>query len=403
MAVINEVQFENRHKDRLSGRLHLPQGPYRGTALFAHCFTCSKDSIAARRIAAGLAAEGIACLRFDFTGLGHSEGAFAQSGFAGNITDCEDAIAWLSTHYHTPEIIIGHSLGGAAALACAAITPDLKGVATIGAPAEAAHVLHLFQGAKPAAPDTLIDVSIGGRPFAVSPDFIADLEARTSRDHISSLGADLLILHAPQDDIVGIENAAEIYQAARHPKSFISLDKANHLLTNAKDAAFAAQMIVAWASRLLDTPQPDTHPAENEVIAKSTPEGAFATDILTFQHKLRADEPPSVTGGTDTGPAPYEFLLGSLGACTAMTLRMYAGRKNWPLEDVEVRLRRQRQEVSGRTDIIFREIDLIGPLDDEQRQRLLEIANKCPVHRSLSSGIDVETSLIAPPNGAEST
>ena len=403
MAAIKEVQFETRHKDRLSGRLHLPQGPYRGTALFAHCFTCSKDSIAARRIASGLAAEGIACLRFDFTGLGHSEGAFPRSGFAGNITDCEDAIAWLSTHYQTPDIIIGHSLGGAAALACAAITPELKGVATIGAPAEAAHVLHLFQGAKPAASDELIEVSIGGRPFAVSPEFITDLEARTSREHIASLGADLVIFHAPQDDIVGIENAAEIYQAARHPKSFVSLDKANHLLTNAKDAAFVAQMIAAWASRLLEVPPPEARPPEHEVIAKSVSDGPFATDIVTHHHRVRADEPPAVPGGTDTGPAPYEFLLGSLGACTAMTLRMYAGRKDWPLEDVHVRLRRQRQEGSGRTDIIFREIDIIGPLDDAQRQRLLEIANKCPVHRSLSAGIGVETSLLAATNRVEST
>ena len=400
MPNITSVNFTNRYGTLLAGRLNRPTGQWRGTAVFAHCFTCSKDSLAAGRVAQGLAQRGIAVLRFDFTGLGQSSGDFASSGFAGNLTDLEDACAYLAEHYQAPELLIGHSLGGAAVLALADKVPSIKGVATIGAPAVAGHVLHLFDGQQ----DKIIangraEIMIGGRPFEVEKSFIDDLQARTNLDHITQLKADLLLLHAPMDQIVSIDNAAEIFTAAKHPKSFVSLDKADHLLTGQSDAEFAAAIIAAWAGRIINDNVERPVAKQDEVVVSSSPDGPFAFNIAAGKHMLRADEPVSVTGGHDSGPAPYEFLLASLGACTAMTLRMYAARKHWPLEDVQVTLHHEKKPVlqddgaSKRPDHIRRQILIKGPLDDVQMARLLEIANKCPVHKTLEQGVDVSTQL----------
>ena len=400
MAQIKNVTFANREGYLLAGRLNLPVGQFRACAVFAHCFTCSKDTIAGVRIAAGLAERGIAVLRFDFTGLGQSEGAFQESGFAGNLADLEDACAWMADNYSAPDFLIGHSLGGAAVLSLADRLPDIKGVATIGAPAVASHVLHLFAGQE----DAILasgegEVSIGGRPFSVSAAFIEDLQKRTSLDHITALRADVLILHAPQDAIVGIENAAEIYSAAKHPKSFISLDKADHLLSKRADADFAAAMIAAWATRLVGMTTDMPKASEGEVVVSSSLDGPFAHNIAAGTHLMRADEPVDIPGGLDSGPAPYDFLLASLGACTAMTLRMYAARKKWPLDGVDVSLRHEKRhgkdgaspQAGAQLDHISRKITLAGALDEAQITRLLEIADKCPVHRTLSVGLSVDT------------
>ena len=402
MARIQNVSFTNRDGHLLAGRLNLPVGPHRGSAVFAHCFTFSKDTLAAVRVSQGLAERGIAVLRFDFTGLGQSDGDFASSGFVGNLSDLEDACQWLADEYHAPDLLIGHSLGGAAVLALAEAMPHIKGIACIGAPAVASHVLHLFDGATSDHDADRLAVSIGGRPFEVQTSFLEDLKKRTSLDHIGRLRADLLILHAPQDAIVGIENAAEIFTAAKHPKSFVSLDKANHLLTDKKDVDFTAAMIAAWASRLVEGEDNLPTAKEGEVMVSSSPDGPFAHNIAAGAHLMRADEPVDIPGGLDSGAAPYDFLIAGLGACTAMTLRMYAARKKWPLEGVHVLLRHEKRHgqdgiaASGSgaaLDFMTREITIHGPLDDTQIARLLEIADKCPVHRSLEAGVRVETRL----------
>ncbi len=403
MAYTRKVTIENRDGNQLAGILSYPVGQFRGSAVFAHCFTCSKDTLAASRVAQGLSERGIAVLRFDFTGLGQSDGDFGSSGFAGNLADLEDVVAWMGETYRAPEFLIGHSLGGAAVLALGGAMAHIKGIATIGAPAVAAHVLHLFDGKEDEISQKgRAEVSIGGRPFAVGAEFIADLKARTSLEHITSLKTDLLILHAPQDAIVGIENAAEIFTAAKHPRSFVSLDRADHLLTKRADADFAAAMIAAWASRLLEAGRGPLRAQEGEVIVASSPDGPFAHDIAAGAHMMRADEPVDIPGGLDSGPAPYDFLLAGLGACTAMTLRMYAARKNWPLEGVQVVLRHEKRHgqdggasdnAAAKLDHMKREITIEGPLDEAQIARLLEIADKCPVHKSLEAGVRVETVL----------
>lgn len=402
------VTFPGSQGAALAARLERPDGPARGYALFAHCFACGKDQFAATRIARALTDHGIAVLRFDVTGLGDSEGDFADTSFTTNIDDLLAAAAYLRAEHAAPTLLVGHSLGGAAALAAAGRIPEVKAVATIAAPADPAHVRHLFADAAPAAAGAGIAVEIAGRRFRIGPRFLDDLAEHAQADRIAGLRRALLILHAPLDPVVGIDNATAIFRAAKHPKSFVSLDRADHLLSDRADAAYAASVIAGWASRYLDDPDsqgdPVPAPAEGAVVVAETGRGRFQQAVAIGRHRLWADEPPGVGGG-DTGPAPYDFLLAGLGACTSMTIRMYADHKSWPLESVAVTLRHDKihaedcadcETRSGKVDRIEREIVLRGALSDEQRQRLMEIADRCPVHRTLHGEITIPTRLVDP-------
>ncbi len=387
----------------LAARLDRPIGRVRATALFAHCFTCSKDLAAVTRISRGLVARGFAVLRFDFTGLGHSEGEFASTNFSSNVADLVCVADALRTRGTPPEILIGHSLGGAAVLAAAGLVPEVRAVATIGAPADPVHVEKLFSENR----DTILregeaELELSGRRFTIRRQLLEDLATQKLTTAIAGLGKALLVMHAPFDDTVGIENASQIFLAAKHPKSFVSLDSADHLLTRKEDAAYAAEVLAAWAGRFV--PEfPDLPVAEpGEVVVRDVEPERLAQDIVVGPHLLRADEPRAV-GGDDTGPTPYGLLLAGLGACTAMTLRLFAKRKNWPLGEVEVRLRHDKihandcaecETGTGKIDRIEKEISLGGSLSSDQRARLLEIADRCPVHRTLHSEVRVESSLI---------
>ena len=398
-----KATFTGAGGDALAARLESPAGEVRAYALFAHCFTCSKDIFAASRIAAALASNGIATLRFDFTGLGASGGDFANTDFSSNVGDLIAAADWLRAERAAPSILIGHSLGGAAVLAAAGAVEEAAGVVTIGAPSDPGHVAHLFRDDIAAIErDGEAEVTIAGRPFRIRRQFLDDIQGQRLRDRVAALRKALLVMHAPLDRTVGIDNAAEIFQAARHPKSFISLDGADHLLTRREDAVYAAEVVAAWASRFLP---PEREPAaESEagaVVVAENGIGPFGQDIAAGGHRLRADEPASV-GGLDRGPTPYQLLSSALGTCTTMTLRMYAERKQWPLERASVTVRQAKIHASdcaecdtrdGKIDSFEREIELVGPLDREQRARLLEIADKCPVHRTLHREVRVTTTL----------
>jgi putative redox protein len=392
------VRFPATQGHDLSARLEMPAGEPRAYAIFAHCFTCSKDSKAAAYISQELAARAIAVLRFDFTGLGTSAGDFAESNFSSNIDDVVCAARYLKEKYAAPQILIGHSLGGAAILAAAGQIEEARAVATIGAPYDPRHILHLLKNQDDLISKGEATVDIGGRPFRMRRQFLEDLERHDPSKTIGSLRKALLILHSPQDTIVEIDNAAKIFMAAKHPKSFISLDNANHLLTKPDDAAYVAEVLGAWSSRYLQ--EGKNEPVLGVRVVEAG-DRKFAEDMYAGRHRMRADEPVSV-GGTDSGPTPYDLLLAALGACTAMTVRMYAERKQIPLERITVALKHERDHAvdcmecetrDARVDRIDRVLSLEGNLDDAQRTRLLEIANKCPVHRSLESGIRVATSI----------
>jgi putative redox protein len=394
---------------RLDARLDLPAGKPRAHALFAHCFTCGKDVFAASRIAAGLTRHGIAVLRFDFTGLGMSDGEFANTTFSSNVADLIAAANWLREEHAAPGILIGHSLGGAAVLAAADAVPEAAAVCTIAAPAEPAHVRrHLRVSADEIEREGRGEVRLAGRPFTITRQFLDDIEEHRLEGRIKALGKALLVFHGPRDEVVGIDNATKIFAAARHPKSFISLDDADHLLTKREDAIYVADVIAAWAGRYIAPVEAEalpelTAPAGSVVVAEAG-EGEFAQAIsVGGRHSLRADEPLDF-GGTDSGPSPYDFLLAGLGACTTMTMRMYASRKNLPLVRASVTLRHDKIHAKdcedcetkvGKIDRIAREITLEGDLDEVQRAKLLEIADKCPVHRTLHGEILVETTLKA--------
>ena len=382
----------------LAARLELPSGAPRAYALFAHCFTCSKDSKAAAYVGQALAARGIAVLRFDFTGLGASGGEFADSTFSANIEDVVCAANYLEEHYGAPQILIGHSLGGAAVLAAAGRIPEARAVATVGAPYEPRHVEHLITNREELREKGEATVDIGGRPFRIRRDFLEDLERHDPSKHIGELRKALLILHSPRDAIVDIANAAKIFGAAKHPKSFVSLDHADHLLTRQDDAAYAAEVLAAWATRSIEAAQQDGVPGVRVVEAG---QGKFAQDIYTGRHRLRADEPVSA-GGFDSGPNPYDLLCAALGACTAMTVRLYADHKKLPLSRVSVDLTHGKvyeadcencESGAAKIDRIDRVLTLEGDLDEAQKAKLLEIADKCPVHRTLHSKVSVETRL----------
>ncbi|MGR3291773.1 MAG: bifunctional alpha/beta hydrolase/OsmC family protein [Paracoccaceae bacterium] len=397
------ITFKSRKGDDLAARLDLPDGPVLTTALFAHCFACSKDILAARRIASRLASTGIAVLRFDFTGLGHSGGEFSNTNFTSNVQDLVAAAEYLSGRNMAPGLLIGHSLGGAAVLRAAAKIPSVKAVTTIGAPYDPAHVTHNFadQLDKIEA-EGMAEVSLGGRPFRISREFVRDVSAGNLGPAISNLKRALLVLHAPRDAVVGIENASQIFLKAKHPKSFITLDNADHLLSRAEEAEYAADVISAWVVRYLDIKQPAPPKGAPEGVVRVTEVDAdgFLQDINSGPlHHALADEPLAY-GGTNRGMTPYGFLAAGLGACTSMTIRMYARRKKWPLTGVSVDVTHDQvhaQDAADRSvtkvDHFFRKICLTGDLDDTQRQRLLEIANKCPVHNTLEQTSVVETTL----------
>ncbi len=398
------IQFLSRDGNNLAARFDAPVGQKRGLAIFAHCFTCSKDILAARKIAARLAQLGIGILRFDFTGLGHSEGEFANAGFTSNVEDLVKAAEWLAENHGPADLLIGHSFGGAAVLAAAARVASVKGVATIGAPASPSHVSHLFkQSREEIERNGCAHVSIGGRQFEVCKTFFDDLDDEKQQQTIAALHRDILILHSPLDDVVGIDNASLIFMAARHPKSFVSLDKADHLLSKPRDAEFAAEIISAWASRLLE-PVETVSAAEGHVVVQPLGRGIFPHIVKAGAHVLIADEPVSV-GGSDTGPAPYDLLLAGLGACTSMTMRMYAQRKGWPADGIRVELSHAKQYVDDcegcddkpvKMDVIERVITLGDDLTQDQRGRMLEIADKCPVHRTLEGNIQIRTRAVEP-------
>lgn len=400
-----ELCFPSAKGVELRGRWDPPLGPVAGYALFAHCFTCSSQTRAARRIAAELAGRGIGVMRFDFTGLGESGGVFADSSFTGNISDLVAAAQWMATRGMPASLLVGHSLGGAAVLAAAEQLPDVTAVATIGAPASPDHVAHLIKGSEDSE-DSYLDVNIGGRPFTVGRDFLSDIAAQPQEQRIANLRRDLLILHAPTDDIVGIENARRIFDTARHPKSFVALPGADHLLTRRADSEFAATMIAAWAHRLF--PEPEQQSDSSALDEPSDPDTLTVTerdpqtlthDVAVRSHTWVLDEPPGV--GEDLGPTPYDALLGALGACTSMTMRMYARRKGWDVGASSVTLTHNRihaadcaqcATTSGMLDQIHRVITLDPSVTAEQQEALLKIADKCPVHRTLTSEVVITTS-----------
>jgi len=410
-----KIDFPNENGELLAGLLEMPDEPPLAYAIFAHCFTCSKDVAAASRITRALAGRGIAVLRFDFTGLGNSDGDFANTNFSSNVSDLVEAANYLAGHHQAPALLIGHSLGGAAVLAAARAIDSVRAVVTIGAPATADHVQHLLEHAK----EEILDkeeakVNLAGRQFTIKKQFLEDITRHNSTGHIGSLGKALLILHSPADTIVSIDEAARIYTAARHPKSFISLDKADHLLSRREDSEYAAEMIAGWAGRYLDLsaaheersagPAPAVDSGHVLVVEQDR---QFTRRIYTKNHQLIADEPISA-GGKDLGPNPYELLLAALGACTSMTIRMYANRKRIDLEDIEVTLHHSRihaedcadcESQTGLVDQIHKSLRLQGPLSEEQRSKLLEIANKCPVHKTLQNEIRIVSEL--PSGGSE--
>lgn len=386
----------------LAARLDLPEGPHLATALLAHCFTCGKDIAASRRIAARLTAHGIAVLRFDFTGLGHSGGEFENTSFTSNVADLIAAADTLSERGMAPALIIGHSLGGAAVLRAAGRIPSAKAVVTIGAPFDPAHVVHNFGTAlERIKRDGVGEVQLGGRPVRIGQGFIEDVTAEKLASDIANLGKALLVLHAPLDSVVGVENATQIFTAAKHPKSFVTLDDADHLITSPKDADYAANVIASWAGKYLDLkyPAPPIGAPEGVTRTSEVDAAGFLQDIHAGpKHFVRADEPESY-GGTDRGLTPYQFLAAGLGACTSMTIRMYARRKKWPLDHVAVDVTHNRVHAQdagvevGPLDQFTRSITLSGTLDDMQTARLLELADKCPVHRSLEAGAHIKTEL----------
>ena len=402
VAKIGKITFPGSTGEQLAARLDMPDGPVRAYALFAHCFSCSKDMFAASRISKNLAEADIAVLRFDFTGLGASEGEFANTNFSSNVQDLVQAAAYMREHFEAPSLLIGHSLGGAAVLAAAGDIPEVKAVATIGAPAAAEHVIHNFK----ASVDEIEEkgaaaVKLGGRDFTIKKQFLDDVRSASLAEKVAKLKRALLVFHAPLDQTVGIENAGQIYDAAKHPKSFISLDKADHLLTRREDAVYVATVLSAWAARYIDHEAMRPEDPVDGVLVRETGRGKFQQDVFAGTHYMLADEPRAV-GGLDSGATPYDFLSIALGACTSMTLRMYADRKGLELGKVSVTVHHDKVHAddcaecegrNGRVDRFEREISVDGAISEEIASKLEEIAGKCPVHRTLEQSSVVATKV----------
>lgn len=398
----NKFEFQNQEGISLSGRIDFPLDKQpTAFAIFAHCFTCNKNLLAVKNISRALTDKGFAVMLFDFTGLGASDGNFTDTNFSSNIADLMSAAEYLKSEYIAPKILIGHSLGGAAALFAAKAIESIEAVVTIGAPFDPKHVTHLLEDkideieAKGKA-----KVNIGGRPFVVSMQFIKDLENRKAADVAKALRKPLLIMHSPQDATVGIKNAANIYTSAHHPKSFISLDGADHLLSQKADSKYAGYMIAAWVEKYIEIEKTEVLKGKSKVIAR-TNYGSFTTELKAGNHHLTADEPDSV-GGLDLGPTPYDLLSSALAACTSMTIQMYAKRKEWPIDSVIVHVNHEKdyaedcencEGAGSKIDRFKRSIEFIGELEEQQIKRLLEIADKCPVHKSLHSEVRIITQL----------
>ena len=401
---LQKIEFQNGDGQTLVGRLELPidRHPH-NFAIFAHCFTCNKNLAAVKNISRSLTANGFGVLRFDFTGLGESEGDFGDTNFSGNVEDLVAAAEYLGENHQAPTLLIGHSLGGAAVLFAAAEISSVKAVATIGAPSNPVHVKHLFKSdLEEIESSGKAKVNLSGRDFTIKKQFLDDLESKSLPETAKQLRKALLIMHSPQDNTVEIKNAEEIYVAARHPKSFVSLDGADHLLMNKKDSIYAGDIISGWAKRYVDLPDQEKLRTNHQVVASLDKEDGFTTAMKVGTHFMTADEPISF-GGNDFGPSPYELVSAGLSACTAMTVQMYAKRKNWPLENIEVHTSYGKDHAvdcedceadSAKIDTFKREIKFIGNLDEKQKERMLQIADKCPVHRTLHSGTQIITKLI---------
>jgi uncharacterized OsmC-like protein/alpha/beta superfamily hydrolase len=391
------LTFPGATGENLSARLELPlDGKPTAYALFAHCFTCSKNYKAVVHISRALARARIGVLRFDFTGLGESEGDFSDTTFSSNVEDLVAAAAYMERELTAPAILIGHSLGAAAVLQAAHHIPACRAVVTIAAPAELRHVMrHLRSSIEQIQKKGWAEVTLAGRTFTIRKKFLDDLGRQNMEEVIATLDRALLIFHSPADAIVGAEDAARIYETAREPKSYISLDGADHLLSRPEDSEYVGAVIAAWATRYLTVPAEGEReqPAPRGQAVVRTGQAHYHTDVLIGTHSLVADEPESV-GGTDAGPTPTGLLLAALGACTTITLRMYADRKQWPLEEVGVRLQHKKIKTGDpKTDEISQTLELAGPLNAEQRERLLQIARRCPMHRALETGVAMPISL----------
>ena len=397
-----KVEFKGATGETLSGVLERPDGEVRAWAVFAHCFTCSKTGLAASRIARGLAANGIGALRFDFTGLGESDGDFSDTGFSTNVADLARAVGWMGEQGREVSLMVGHSLGGAATVVAAAQLPVIKAVVTIGAPSDADHVVDQFAQSVPeieAKGEAVVDLA--GRPFTLRKSFIDDVKGARVRDAAAALKRPFLVMHSPIDSVVGIDNATGLFISAKHPKSFVSLDNAGHLLTKPEEADFAVEVITGWSRRYLASSGPaQTAPpqADGVIVRETRSNGPYQNEVFIDDRRFLADEPASV-GGAGTGPDPYAWVTAGLGACTSMTIRMYAARKGWALDRVTVNLNHEKKHLEDcvdcgpkdRLDHFTREILLEGDLDDEQRARLLEIADRCPVHRTLEGEAVIQT------------
>lgn len=400
-----KLEFTGHDGSLLAGRLDLPAGKPSSFALFAHCFTCSSDIAAARRVSRRLASLGIAVLRFDFTGLGESQGEFANTDFSSNVADLVSAANYLREYYQAPQLLIGHSLGGAAILVAAKSIAESRAVVTIGSPASPKMLSrHFNQHLAEIEQQGHAEVVLADRRFTITRSFIEDISRQSIEESVHHLKKALLVMHAPMDETVAIENAAELFRMAMHPKSFVTLDSADHLLSRAEDAEYAAEVITGWAQRYIDVQQLplDTEAPEGITRVSEAAAGGFTQDVTVGGHHLLADEPVSY-GGNYLGPTPYQYLAAGLGACTSMTIRMYAQRKKLPLEHVQVDVTHDKvhaedctdcEQKSGKVDRFERKITLIGELSEAERQRLMQIADNCPVHRTLEGDILIVTSLV---------
>lgn len=398
------VKFLNKEGDQLKGKMELPlSGKAQNFAIFAHCFTCSKDLKAVRNITLALAQKGIGVLRFDFTGLGQSEGEFADTNFSSNVDDIAAAAEFLERNYKAPSLLIGHSFGGTAVLMAGSKLNSVKAIATIGSPCDPGHVLHLLgKDIDKIKKEGKATVSLAGRDFKIKSHFIEDLQNQGMSKILSEMrGKAILVMHSPQDDTVGVQNAQDIYVSAHHPKSFISLDGADHLLSRSKDSIYVGSVIAGWVERYLPTEVKKKLKTNSQVVARLD-EGPFLTEIMAGSHPILADEPEEV-GGSDLGPSPYELLSSGLAACTVMTIKMYVSRKEWPMEEVKVHVNYDNNyledcencEVGERKIGKFqRLIEVVGDLDEKQKKRILAIANKCPVHKTLEQGVSIETRFL---------